>query len=112
MPKAVFYGQYDSGYNRGRPLKSYKDGLKATLQACSIDPSIWEDAALDRPAWREMCFRGVSGFERHRVENLAVKRQKRKTGHYSMTGDFVCHICGRRCGSRIGLHSHMRTHGS
>ena len=67
-------------------MKRYKDGLKATLQACSIDPSIWEDAALDRPARREMCFRGVSGFEYHGVENLAVKRQKRKTGQYSMTG--------------------------
>ena len=29
-----------------------------------------------------------------------------------MTGNFVCHIWGRRCGSRIELHSHMRTHGS
>ena len=116
LPKAVLsllYGQLaDGGRNRGRPLKRYKDGLKATLQACSIDPSTWEDAALDRSAWRDVCFRGVSGFERRRVENLAVKRQKRKTGQDSITGDFVCHICGRRCGSRIGLHSHMRTHGS
>ena len=87
LPKAVFYGQLaDSGCNCGRPLKRYEDGLKATLQACLIHPSIWEDAALDHPSWREMCFRGVSGFERHRVEKLAVKRHKRKTGQYSMRG--------------------------
>ena len=59
LPKAVFYGQLASGErSRGRPLKRYKDCLKANLLDCRIDPSTWESSASDRSLWRTLCYEG------------------------------------------------------
>ena len=39
------------------------------------------------------------------------KRKRRKAIQPSSNIDtFLCHVCGRLCASRIGLHSHNRTH--
>ena len=110
LPKAVFYGQLASGErSRGRPLKRYKDCLKANLLDCRIDPSTWESSASDRSLWRTLCYEGVSGFEQQRVAAAQEKRQRRKAGP-SATGEYECHICGRKCSANIGLFSHMRVH--
>jgi len=53
LPKAIFYGQIALGErSRGRPLKRYKDCLKATLKKCLIDPDTWENEAINRSSWR------------------------------------------------------------
>ena len=110
LPKAIFYGQIALGErSRGRPLKRYKDCLKATLKECSIDPDTWENEALNRSSWRRMCHEGVEQFEERRIKAAMERRQKRKAGP-SASGPFVCTVCGRHCAAQIGLISHLRKH--
>ena len=110
IPKRVFYGQLSSGQrSRGRPLLRYKDRLKDSLKACRMEISI--DMAQDRPAWRRACHEGVERFEKARISNLEEKRRQRKAPETARpAGQFACDQCGKKCGSRIGLVSHLRTH--
>ena len=51
-PKMLLYGQLKQGLrNRGRPLKRYKDSLKANLKSCNIAVNSWEETAQDRTLW-------------------------------------------------------------
>ena len=118
IPKQTFYGQLPIGTRSvGRQYKRFKDHLKTTLLACNIPPKELESRALDRDAWRASCGDAVAEFEKARINHLRDKRQQRKL-HSQPTpatvstigGQFHCDICGRACGSRIGLYSHRRTH--
>ncbi|XP_076438765.1 ATP-dependent translocase ABCB1-like [Babylonia areolata] len=47
-------GQLKEGQrDQERPLKRYKDTLKAHLRSCSIDTASWEDVALVRTQWKQ-----------------------------------------------------------
>ncbi len=110
IPKRLLYGQLKLGTRtRGRPLKRYKDALKSNLQCCNIDPLTWEECALDRALWRRTCHTGIQTFEAKRTKALQDKREQRKQG-LLIQGAFPCNVCGKVCGSGIGLYSHMRTH--
>ena len=114
IPKMLLYGQLQGGHrNTGRPMKRYKDALKENLKACNISLNQWETIALDRSAWRATCTAGCNFFEESRVQHLDQKRERRKNQQTNpnpnQTG-FPCATCGKVCASRIGLHSHQRTH--
>jgi hypothetical protein len=111
LPKMIFYGQLEQGARcHGRPLKRYKNVLKANMKACSIEPKELEMLVADRSAWRATCRDAVQDFESDRVQALQEKRTQHKMGTRPTTGGFPCDTCGRICTSRIGLFSHGRTH--
>ena len=114
IPKTVFYGELGTGHRtRGGQRKRYKDVLKATLKSCGIPHTTWETTATDRSLWRSTCHSGLRDYEEKRCDSLRDKRMRRKAiiQPSANTDDtFVCHVYGRICASRIGLHSHNRTH--
>ena len=112
IPKDVFYGELDAGHRtRGGQRKRYKNVLKATLKSCGIPHNTWEATATYRPLWRSTCHSGLRDYEEKRCDALRDKRMRRKAIQPSSNIDtFLCYICGRLCASRIGLHSHNRTH--
>ena len=112
IPKDVFYGELDAGHRtRGGQPKRYKDVLKATLKSCGIPHNSWEATATDSALWRSTCHSGLRDHEEKRCDTLRDKRMRRKAIQPSSNIDtFLCHVCGRLYASRIGLHSHNRTH--
>ena len=98
---------------RGGQRKRYKDVLKATLKSCGTSHTTWETTATDRSLWRSTCHSGLRDYEEKRCDSLRDKRMRRKAIIQPSTNTddtFVCHVCGRICASRIGLHRHNRTH--
>ena len=93
-------------------MKRYKDTLKANMKACDIPTADLESLVLDRNSWRTTCREAIAKFESNRIGLLKEKRQRRKlkAAATATTGDFKCDVCGRTCGSRIGLFAHGRTH--
>ena len=91
---------------------SYSYALKANLNTMGIKPADLEGLAADRTTWRATCQQAVVNFEESRVRHLEDKRRQRKTGHVNTCAspDLQCDVCGRNCGSKIGLFSHRRTH--
>ena len=111
LPKMVFCSELASGArNLGRPLKRYKDCLKASLEACGIPVLGWESLASDRSAWRLAVHKGIASFEEKRLECLDRKRQARKERTSDPNSAAACPICGRICASAFGLRSHLRRH--
>ena len=113
IPKTRFYGERGAGHRtRGGQRKRYKDVLKATLKSCGIPHTTWEATATDRSLWRSTCHSGLRDYEEKRCDALRDKRMRRKAIIHPSTNidTFVCQVCGRICASRIGLHSHNRTH--
>ena len=111
IPKALFYGELNEGHrSRGGQHKRYKDVLKATLKACSIDTGEWETQALNKAEWRKTCYNSLKCFEERRIGEKQQRRRARRDAAIDPPpgDDFVCDDCQRRCGSRIGLYSHRR----
>ena len=93
-------------------MKRYKDHLKATLKKCDIEPLTLENSANDRPTWRSMCKEGLSHLERTIHNEREARRQRRHNPPAQQPNipRIECHLCGKVCASRIGLHSHLRWH--
>nr|VZI15977.1 unnamed protein product [Spirometra erinaceieuropaei] len=50
LPKRLFYGDVATGSRRQRgQIRRYKDTLKSSLKCLQINPTNWEELALDRP---------------------------------------------------------------
>ena len=116
-PRRVLYGQLSEGTRPAHgPKKRYKDHLKKTMKSFNMLPGNLEIGADDRDGWRALVHRGSAYFEEKRTD----QREHRRTRRHEMrqTSDHVnqsdprlrCPECGRQCLSRIGLHSHGRTH--
>ena len=114
IPKDVFYGELDAGHRtQGGQRKRYlyKDVLKGTLKSCGIPHNTCEATATDRALSLSTCHSGLRDYEERRCDALRGKRMRRKAIQPSSNIDtFLCHVCDRLCASRIGLHSHNRTH--
>ena len=113
LPKKLLYGELSSGLRkRGRPRKRYKDCLKANLSLVDIPLREMESLAENRADWRELTRRAQDRCEEKRRDTAtnARNRRKKRTASPIEPGRFVCPHCQRACRSRIGLHSHLRTH--
>ncbi|KAJ8021118.1 hypothetical protein HOLleu_40897 [Holothuria leucospilota] len=113
LPKDLLYGQLSSGSRRrgGQKLR-FKDCLHKSLKRAGIDSISWEELAQDRTKWRTIIRKGAKVAEdslRRRTEDNRRKRQNRGPA-IAPPDVFICCICERQCLSRIGLHSHRRTH--
>lgn len=115
LPRRILYGQLSEGRrNPGGQKKRFKDQLKNTLKKFNINPCRFETIAADRDEWRSTCHQGASHFEIKRAQQRNDRRQRRHEKELQPppppNPHLQCPECGRQCGSRIGLHSHRRTH--
>jgi hypothetical protein len=113
IPKQLLYGELQQGNRtQGGQRKRFKDTLKASLKAFSINPETWEESAKDRPAWRALTHEGAVVCEEKRTQVAVEKRLARKIR--ASTADpgenLPCPTCSRTFRARIGLASHLRTH--
>ena len=96
---------------RGNALKT----LKMSLNAFGIHHDTWETAARDRNSWRASLRKGAVICEATRTARAVKKRQDRKTTAGNPppeTSSILCPHCQRTFRAKIGLISHLRTHGS
>ena len=115
-PRIVLYGQLSTGVRPAHgPKKRYKDHIKKTMKNFGMRPEDLEADSADRSQWRAKCYQGATVFQSSWAEMRELRRarrhQVRDLPHEDQAG-LVCQYpgCGRQCRSRIGLHSHMRTH--
>ncbi|BHF69306.1 hypothetical protein SprV_0301235000 [Sparganum proliferum] len=84
LPKRLFYGDVATGSGRqGRPIRRYKNTLKSSLKHLQINPTNWEELALDRPTWRRTVKTGAAIYEANRIADAKVKREAKREGPLS-----------------------------
>ena len=113
IPKDILYGELAAGKrNTGRPQLRFRDVCKRDMKALQMDPDHWEALAADRPRWRSSLMKHLKTGEDNLTKAAIEKRARRKAqlliSNPNSDNTHKCNICGRVCGSRIGLHSHMR----
>nr|VZI51203.1 unnamed protein product [Spirometra erinaceieuropaei] len=80
LPKRLFYGDVSTGSRRqGGQIRRYKDTLKSSLKCLQINPTNWEELALDRPTWRRTVKTGAAIYEANRIAAAKAKREARKS---------------------------------
>ena len=118
LPKRLLYGELQSGArSHGGQKKRFKDTLKVSMKDFNIDPTLWEALAQNRPAWREAVTKGAKKYEQQRLHAAKTKRAARKARADcnptppAAAASWPCPHCKRDFRARIGLISHLRTHG-
>nr|VZI40309.1 unnamed protein product [Spirometra erinaceieuropaei] len=80
LPKRLFYGDVATGSRRqGGQIRRYKDTLKSSLKCLQINPTNWEELALDRPTWRRTVKTGAAIYEANRIAAAKANREARKS---------------------------------
>nr|VZI09441.1 unnamed protein product [Spirometra erinaceieuropaei] len=80
LPKGLFYGDVATGSRcQGGQIRRYKDTLKSSLKRLQINPTNWEELALDRPTWRRTAKTGAVIYEANRIAAAEAKREARKS---------------------------------
>nr|VZI25879.1 unnamed protein product [Spirometra erinaceieuropaei] len=130
LPKRLFYGDVATGSRRqGGQIRRYNDTLKSSLKCLQINPTNWEELALDRPTWRRTLKTGATIYEANRIAAAKAKREARKSQLRPATvprtttdttttspdsrdedQDYACPHCDRTFTSHIGLVGHLRIH--
>ena len=115
-PRLVLYGQLSEGMRPAHgPKKRYKDHIKKTMKNFGMRSEDLEADAADRSLWRSKCHQGAETFHSNWAQRREIRRARRhhvRDLPIEEEPGLVCQYpgCGRQCRSRIGLHSHMRTH--
>lgn len=110
LPRQVLY---EGPRRPGGPKRRYKDQIKTSLKKCNIRPEHLETLATERATWRSKISKGVMILEQERIAQRTLKRQQRHVRREALADPaqiLTCQICGKDCGSRIGLTSHMNAH--
>nr|VZI02596.1 unnamed protein product [Spirometra erinaceieuropaei] len=130
LPKRLFYGDVATGSRRqGGQIHRYKDTLRSSLKCLQINPTNWEELALDQPTWRRRVKTGAAIYEANRIAAAKAKREARKSKLRPATvprtatdttttspdsrdedQDYTCPHCYRTFTSHIGLVGHLRIH--
>ncbi|BHF82935.1 hypothetical protein SprV_0802607500 [Sparganum proliferum] len=114
LPKRLFYRDVATGSRRqGGQNPRYKDTLNSSLKRLQINPTNWEELALDRPTWRRTVKTGAAIHETNRIAAAKVKREARKSQLRPLRNADVqplptCPRCQRTFRARIGLVGHLR----
>ncbi|BHF62732.1 hypothetical protein SprV_0200571800 [Sparganum proliferum] len=114
LPKRLFYGDVATVSRRqGRRIRRYKDTSKSSLKRLQINPTNWEELALDRPTWRRTVKTGAAIYEANRIVAAKVKReacksQVRPVRNADAQPLPTCPRCQRTFRARIGLVGHLR----
>nr|VZI36708.1 unnamed protein product [Spirometra erinaceieuropaei] len=115
LPKRLFYEDVATGSRRqGGQISRYKDTLKSSLKCLQINPTNWEELALDRPAWRRTVKTGAAIYEADRIAAAKAKREARKSQLRPVSNAAAqplptCPRCQRTFRARIGLVGHLRS---
>ncbi|XP_037296657.1 uncharacterized protein LOC119189933 [Manduca sexta] len=62
----------------GRPILRFKDSVKRDMVSFNMDPTKWEEEAVDRVRWRKSVADGVSAHDEAWFKQLAHKREIRR----------------------------------
>nr|VZI29776.1 unnamed protein product [Spirometra erinaceieuropaei] len=114
LPKRLFYGDVATGPRRqGGQIHSYKDTMKSSLKRLQINPTNWEELALDRPTWRRTVKTDAAIYEANRIAAAKAKREARKSQLRPVRNAAAqplttCPRCQRTFRVRIGLVAHLR----
>ncbi|XP_022796245.1 uncharacterized protein LOC111334693 [Stylophora pistillata] len=98
IPKQLLYGVLSKGKRKqGRPLKRFKDCIKANIAYTGIATKQLEECAQDHTGWRALTREATKAFEAHRRANVTEARAKRKAAGETPKppGQFPCSHCGR-----------------
>ncbi|KAJ8369930.1 hypothetical protein SKAU_G00099580 [Synaphobranchus kaupii] len=81
-------------------------------QRANINTTQLETLALDRSAWQVTCATAVSQIHQTNQDRRSERRTQRhqRAVGIPLVSGFPCAICGRVCGSRIGLNAHEKWH--
>ncbi|BHF85898.1 hypothetical protein SprV_1002907300 [Sparganum proliferum] len=80
LPKRLFYEDVATGSRRqGGQIRRYKETLKSSLMRLHINPTNWEELALDRPTWRRTVKTGAAIYEFNSIADSKVKHEARKS---------------------------------
>nr|VZI46713.1 unnamed protein product [Spirometra erinaceieuropaei] len=115
LPKRLFYGEVATGSLRqGGHIRRYKDTLKSSLKHLQINPTDWEELALDRPTCRRKVKTGAAIYEANRIAAAKAKREARKSQLRPVRNADAqplptCPRCQRTFRARTGLIGHLRT---
>nr|VZI50888.1 unnamed protein product [Spirometra erinaceieuropaei] len=115
LPKRLFYGDVATGSRRqGGQIRRYKDTLKSSLKCLQINPTNWQELALDRPTWRRTVKTGAAIYEANRIAAAKAKREVRKSQLRPVSNAAAqplptCHRCQRTFRAQIRLVGHLRT---
>ena len=115
LPHCVICGQLRLGHRSvGGQKKLFKDHIKSIIINCNITFNRLETLASNRATWRSYCAFGMSYFDAE-CDRAATLRRSHRHQHAAVSCPLQdsanqCLLCGRQCYSRIGLHSHSKTH--
>ena len=115
LAKQIFYSELSVGTRSvGGQRKRFRDSLRGNLKECGLDVGSWEEEACCRETWRGRMALGIVEFERgrrqHHEERRAARHQRRTQPRLQLPANITCPDCGKVCGARIGLISHMRVY--
>ncbi|KAL8570334.1 hypothetical protein ACOMHN_035752 [Nucella lapillus] len=80
IPKQLLYGELCRGKRKqSRPLKRFKDCIKANVAHTGIAPRQLEECAQDRTGWRALTREATETFENNRRDSIIEARARRKT---------------------------------
>nr|VZI26891.1 unnamed protein product [Spirometra erinaceieuropaei] len=109
LPKRLFYGDVATDSRRqGGQIRRYKDTLKSSLKCLQINPTNWEELALDRPTWMRTAKTGTAIYEANRIAAAKAKREARKSQLRPVSNAAAQPLPTHR----MGLFGHMRIHES
>ena len=105
--------------NKQAPMevrKRFKDTLKASLKDFDVVHNSWGRTAQNRAAWRGAINKGAATYESRLQETAKSKRATRKSRASSDPAihdptALPCPHCPRTLRAKIGIFSHLRTHG-
>ena len=108
------FGELTSGKRKqGRPLKRFKDCIKASISHAKTTPKELEPRSHDRTGWRALTRHAMDTFEERCCTQIEEARERRKASADAPNNPslFPCQHCPWTCKSRIGLCSHLCAQG-
>lgn len=110
LPKDILYGKLFSGtqkYNREHLW--YKDVLLRNLKKADINPSSWEELALDHTQGRDAIRKGGDILQ-NKLKDATLERHKKyhtesSTSVPALPTDHICSLHGKQYLSGTGLQS-------
>ena len=115
VSETILYSEArDGSRKQGHPLLRYSDNSKCNMKLLDMNVDTWEECALQRSLWKENVTKGAKRYEQALIQRKEATRQKRMQLLASCDANddnaCICEHCNKRCRSRIGLCSRMRTH--
>ena len=113
LPRQVLYSQLlGAKRSAGGQKRRFTDYTRDILKRANIPFTQLENLATNRSAWQGTCATAVSQIHQKTQDRRSERRTQRhqRAAGVPLASGFPCSICGRVCGSRIGLYAHEKWH--